>query len=129
MGTSAIRGMSRRFPDTGSVRLWFRKQQRAASAADYPSARVEGFELGMYVSYGDCGDAWVSAPDGSIATLIWETGEPAYVKVSIVPSFDRWGTFAVQLPLPLTTDQEAAAYLGALLPDLRPRWEAWKAGG
>ena len=24
----------------------------------YPTAAVEGFTLGMFVSYDDCGDAW-----------------------------------------------------------------------
>lgn len=43
----------------------------------YPQAEIEGFTLGMFVSYDDCGDAWVQAPDGGIATLIWETGSPA----------------------------------------------------
>lgn len=37
------------------------------------------------VSYDDCGDAWVKAPDGAVAGLIWETGEPAYFKVAIEP--------------------------------------------
>jgi hypothetical protein len=92
---------------------------------DYPSARVDGFELGMFVSHDDCGDAWVKAPDGSVAGLIWETGEPAYFKVSLQPNEARWGTYAVQLPLPLTSNDEAAAYLAALLPDLRPRWHEW----
>jgi hypothetical protein len=39
----------------------------------------------------------------------------------------RWGTYAVQLPLPMTTDEEAARYLRALLPDLIPRWRQWQA--
>ena len=82
----------------------------------------------MFVSYEDCGDAWVRAPDGSVATLIWETGEPAYFAVSIEPDELRWGTYAVQLPLGLTTDVEASAYLGELLPELRPRWQEWKRG-
>jgi hypothetical protein len=87
---------------------------------DYRSANVEGFELGMFASYDDCGDAWVRAPDGSEATLIWETGDPAYFQVSIEPNESRWGTYAVQLPLPLTSDEEAASYLDGLLPELRP---------
>ena len=94
---------------------------------DYPSGTVEGFELGMFVSYDDCGDAWVEAPDGSRAGLIWETGEPSYFRVSIEPDGERWGVYAVQLPLPLTTDEEAAVYLAALLPELRRRWTAWNA--
>ena len=97
--------------------------------SEYPKAVVEGFELGMFVSYHDCGDAWVRAPDGSVGTLIWETGDPAYFKVSIEPSAARWGTYAVQLPMPLTTDDEADAYLAALLPELRRRWLAWTVSG
>ncbi|WP_139977804.1 hypothetical protein [Nocardioides litoris] len=91
----------------------------------YPRAEVGGFVMGMFVSYADCGDAWVEAPDGSVGTLIWETGEFPYFEVSIEPGESQWGTYAVQLPLPLTTDAEAAAYLAALLPALRPRWAEW----
>ncbi len=95
----------------------------------YPQAEADGFTLRMYVSYDDCGDAWVRAPDGGIAGLIWETGHPPYFKEAIPADPDgRWGTFAVQLPLPLTTDAEAAEYLRALLPELRPRWEEWLRG-
>lgn len=46
----------------------------------YPEVIVEGFTMGMFASYGDCGDAWVSAPDGGIGTLIWETGTPRYFR-------------------------------------------------
>lgn len=96
------------------------------SKSEYPRATADGFSLGMFVSYDDCGDAWITAPDGSSCSLIWETGEPAYFKVSIEPDLQgRWGTFAVQLPMPLTTDREAEDYLRALLPELRPRWEEW----
>lgn len=94
----------------------------------YPEGSVDGFTIGMFVSYGDCGDAWLRAPDGGVATLIWETGAPAYLSETIEPDPQgRWGTYAVQLPLPMTTDDEAAEYLRALLSDLRPRWEAWRA--
>jgi hypothetical protein len=93
---------------------------------EYPRATVDGFTLGMFVSYDDCGDAWVEAPDGGIGTLIWETGSPAYFREAIPPDPEgRWGTYAVQLPLPMTTDAEAVEYLQALLPDLRQRWAAW----
>jgi hypothetical protein len=94
----------------------------------YPEAEVEGFTLGMFVSYGDLGDAWVRAPDGGVGGLIWETGEPESFEVELPADPDgRWGTFAVRLPLPMTTNDEAAEYLRALLPRLRPHWEAWKA--
>jgi hypothetical protein len=92
----------------------------------YPRADADGFELGMFVSYDQCGDAWVRAPDGGISGLVWESGSPAYFKELIPPDpAGRWGTYAVQLELPLTTDAEAEAYLRALLPELAPRWRAW----
>jgi hypothetical protein len=92
----------------------------------YPTAQAEGFKLGMFVSYGECSDAWVRAPDGGIAGLIWETDRPEYFRVAIEPNpADRWGTFAVQLELPMTTNTEAEAYLRALLPLLIPYWHAW----
>jgi hypothetical protein len=40
----------------------------------YPHAVVDGFELGVYVGYGDGGDAWVGAADGSFCCLIWAPG-------------------------------------------------------
>ena len=92
---------------------------------DYPPASVGGFELGMFVAEDERGDAWVKAPDGSIATLIWQTGQEAYFEVTIEPNDRRWGTYTVQLPLPMTNDDEAVSYLAALLPDLRPRWQKW----
>jgi hypothetical protein len=71
----------------------------------YPEATVDGFKIGMFVSYEDAGDAWVEAPDGGIGTLIWESGEPTYFKESIAPDpTGRWGTYAVRLR----------------------RWERWK---
>jgi hypothetical protein len=95
---------------------------------DYPEAEVDGFVIGMFVSYGDVGDAWVRAPDGSHCSLVWETGSPPYFREVIAPDpVGRWGTWAVQLPLPMTTNQEAADYLRALLPEIQARWQAWRA--
>jgi hypothetical protein len=97
-----------------------------SSDAGYPTGQVDGFTIGMFVSYDNCGDAWVRAPDGEIAGLVWETGIPEYFRELIAPDpAGRWGTYAVQLNRPLTTDEEAAAYLQALLPELAPRWRAW----
>jgi hypothetical protein len=92
----------------------------------YPGAQARDFELGIFVSYGECGDAWVRAPDGGIAGLIWETGTPEYFRLAIQPDpAGRWGTFAVRLDLPMTTDSEPEAYPLAVLPKLTPYWHAW----
>jgi len=93
-------------------------------APDYPSAIVDGFEIGMFVSFIDCGDAWVQAPDGRVAGLVWETAPEAYFTTLTEPDESRWGTYAVALSLPFTSDEEAEAYLRALLPELRQRWNA-----
>jgi hypothetical protein len=66
----------------------------------------------------------VRAPDGEIAGLIWETGSPEYFRVATQPDRGRWGTFAVQLDLPMTANSEAEAFLRALLPKLIPYWRA-----
>jgi hypothetical protein len=80
----------------------------------------------MFVRYDTCWDAWVRVLDGEIAGLVWETGILEYFRELIAPDLaGRWGTYAVQLNRPLTTDEEAAAYLHALLPELAPRWRAW----
>ncbi|WP_441433861.1 peptidase [Arthrobacter sp. 2RAF22] len=92
----------------------------------YPTAVVDGFTLGMFVSYGDAGDAWVEAPGGGIATLIWETGSPAMFGEATAPDpAGQWGTYRVRMDLPLTTDAEAETYLRGLLPEIFPRWHAW----
>lgn len=88
----------------------------------YPTGRAGGFELHMFVSYGDVGDALVVAPDGREAGLIWETGDTPSFVTSIAPDPGRWGTYAATLPMPLTTDEDADAYLAALLPRLIPLW-------
>ena len=93
-------------------------------ASVYPTGRAEGFEMRMFVSYGDCGDALVIAPDGREAGLIWETGDISLFETTIDPDSGRWGTYAVTLPMPLTTDAEADAYLAALLPRLKPLWRS-----
>jgi hypothetical protein len=95
----------------------------------YPVGHADGFEMGMFVSYGDCGDAWVIAPDGRPASIVWETSSPSYFRTLIEPNEYRWGTFAVALPLPLTVDSEADEYLRALLPELRARWLAHPEAG
>lgn len=76
----------------------------------------------MFVSYDDCGDAWVVAPDGRIAGLVWESGDATYFRTIREPDEERWGTYAVSQPLPMTTDAEAAGYLRAILPQLRSQW-------
>jgi len=69
------------------------------------------------------GDAFVVAPDGSRAGLVWQSRCAAYFREIVAPQEGRWGVWAVGLPLSMTTVEEARSYLAALLPQLRPQWE------
>lgn len=92
-----------------------------------PEAEVDGFFIGMYRTDRSSGDAWIWAPDARIAVLAWSTGPRAsFAEAAESLPSTRWGNFTVRLPLPLTTDHEAHDYLAALLPELRPRWMAWR---
>ncbi len=96
-------------------------------------AEAGGFRLGMITDFlagpDTAGDAYVVAPDGSRAGLIWESGCAPYFCEVTAPEPDRWGVWSVGLPLPMTTAEEARRYLSALLPQLRPRWESWRGTG
>jgi hypothetical protein len=74
----------------------------------------------------DMGDAYVVAPDGSRAGLVWESGCAQYFAEVLAPDQDRWGVWATGLALPMTTVDEAQDYLAALLPQLRRCWESWR---
>ena len=93
-------------------------------------AEAGGFRLGMITDFlsepAAEGDAYVIAPDGSRAGLVWRSGCAPYFEEIMAPGQDRWGVWAVGLALPMTTSDEARAYLAALLPHLRPRWESWR---
>jgi hypothetical protein len=96
------------------------------------SSAVDGFRLGMitdFVAQSDTsGDAFVVAPDDSRAGLVWESevADPYFNEV-LPPDADRWGVWAVGSQQPLRAEADAREFLRSALPDLRTRWEAWKA--
>lgn len=94
-------------------------------------AAVMGFQLGMITDFlaapDTAGDAYVIAPDGSRAGLVWASEVPeSYFEQLVPPEDHRWGVWTAGLPLPMTTVDEARDYLAALLPQLRPQWESWR---
>jgi hypothetical protein len=91
---------------------------------------ADGFHLGMITDFlsepaREC-DAYVIAPDGSRAGLVWESGCAAYFRQVLAPEQGRWGVWAAGLPLPMTTAREALSYLAALVPQLRLCWQSWR---
>jgi hypothetical protein len=91
---------------------------------------VDGFRLGVITDFlaepTGGGDAFVVAPDGSRAGLVWQTGPDTFVRRILPPEPGRWGVWSVSQPLPMTTPEEARGYLAALLPELREHWDTWR---
>ncbi len=72
------------------------------------------------------GDAFVVAPDGSRAGLVWEIGGQTAVESISAPEPGRWGVWAVTFTVPMRTREDARRNLAAIVPLLRPYWERWR---
>jgi hypothetical protein len=91
---------------------------------------VDGFTLGKITDWesepSETGDAFVIAPDGSRAGLVWEACDPPYFQeVSPIES-DRWGVWGVGFRLPMNSRENARRNLESILPELKLRWTVWK---
>ena len=91
---------------------------------------VDGFTLGKITDWEakpcEEGDAFVIAPDGSRAGLVWEVCDNPYFREVLAPEPQRWGVWAVGLPLPMTNRTNATGNLESILPKLKSRWAQWK---
>lgn len=91
---------------------------------------VDGFTLGKITDFeaGNCddGDAFVIAPDGSRAGLVWEMSDVVYVSQVMPPDAGRWGVWAVGFQFPMTSRDSARKNLANIMPELKARWGAWK---
>jgi hypothetical protein len=94
--------------------------------------RVDGFRLGMITDWeaepSDYGDAFVVAPDGSSCGLNWEISAERIFERVCRPDSDRWGVWYVGFPYAMDSRESARRNLEYVLPDLRPKWEAWSTG-
>ena len=91
---------------------------------------VEGFTLGKITDFDlePCneGDAFVVAPDGSRAGIVWEISKN-YGFTQVVPfQAIRWGVWDVKFPFPMTSHDNAKKNLAAMLPDLKTKWADWR---
>jgi hypothetical protein len=91
---------------------------------------VDGFTLGVITDFevetAVYGDAFVVAPDGSRAGLVWEVCDNHTVEPVREETDERWGVWAVCFPHPMTNRQNAILNLGSVLPELKTKWEAWR---
>lgn len=91
---------------------------------------VDGFTFGTITDFeaepATCGDAFVIAPDGSRAGLVWEVSELQCFEEVCPIELTRWGVWAVAFVHPMRTREDARINLAAILPKLKPKWELWK---
>jgi hypothetical protein len=70
------------------------------------------------------GRAIVTAPDGSVAWLVWKANVRwRHLRQLRPPDDQRWGAWSIGLRLP---GDEGRAYFSAVIQELRPKWEAWR---
>ena len=120
----------------------YSRQHAAVAERDFgiwsdalPSTEIDGWRWGNHTDLdSDEGDAFVAAPDGSFAGLIWTANTSAFFNEVSGPGNASarhplnacWGVYAVGRPLPMRDEADAREYLRSLLPDLVNRWHAWR---
>lgn len=72
------------------------------------------------------GDAFVSAPDGTRAGLIWETCSTPNLREVLPVEAARWGAWDVGFRIPMNSRDNAVRNLESVLPELHLRWANWK---
>lgn len=75
----------------------------------------------------DWGDAFVVAPDGSRAGVVWEVGSPG-MEIIIPPEKDRWGVYKVGFARRVHDEEGLVEQLREWLPELRQVYLKCRAG-
>ncbi len=84
-----------------------------------PGSEKEGFSFGRITHPrrdSTWGDAFVVAPDGSRAGVIWRVGTSSEPCVSVEPDADRWGVYSVEFPVAAQNLQQLVRNLQRYLP-------------
>jgi hypothetical protein len=95
---------------------------------------VDGFVLGEITGFEgqEDGDAFVVAPDGSRAGLVWALGDRASVEGRAFPGAavtGRWGVYHVTFPRPFDSPEAYRQNLADIVPRLREEWQRALDGG
>jgi hypothetical protein len=92
---------------------------------------VEGFTFGTITDFelepADEGDAFVIAPDGSRAGIVWQISPESNFEQIIPFEANRWGVYSVAFAHPMRNREGARLNLKSLVSQLRTKWEEWKA--
>jgi hypothetical protein len=91
-------------------------------------SRIDGWVFGTISDYVDpegCewGDAFVVAPDGTRAGIVWQVDE-FEPQVVLPPEPHRWGVYAFAYPTPICTTEDFVRMCHSFLPELRRRHAA-----
>jgi hypothetical protein len=96
-----------------------------------PETCTDGWCLGPITEFEDpvgCtgGDAFVIAPDGSRAGLVWEVGSDPLREI-LPPDAERWGVYAISFPSPTRTIQDFVHNFRFVLPQIKEAYARAKA--
>lgn len=88
-----------------------------------PETMADGWYLGTITEYVDpdgceSGDAYVVAPDGSRAGLVWDVGDGQLTEIC-PPDETRWGVYQVWFRKPIRTTDDLITCFREVLPQLQ----------
>jgi len=91
-----------------------------------PETCTDGWCLGAITEFEDPngrdgGDAFVIAPDGARAGLVWEVGTGPLQEI-LPPDKERWGVYAISFPHPTRTVDDLVSAFRAVLPQLKAKY-------
>lgn len=96
----------------------------------WEDVQVEGFTLGVITDFEetetDWGDAFVIAPDGSRAGLVWSISKVHSFDQIEPPDESRWGVWGVSFEAPMKSKDDARRNLVRVVALLRKEWEQWR---
>jgi hypothetical protein len=95
-----------------------------------PNSEKDGFVFGAITrsrtgTSASWGDAYVVAPDGSRAGIVWVTEGPI-AEVVLPPEPGRWGVYQFRFEQPVESDADLVRSLHAILPRLKELYVAAK---
>ena len=92
--------------------------------------KVDGFTFGAITDFESHpskeGDAFVIAPDGGRAWLVWTVAKRPRFRQICAPTGDRWGVWDVAFPFEMTSRENVKLNLEAILAKLKPEWQRWR---